>query len=500
MQFQDLVKDLLRIAKHLNNLEDNLEDHSTRRLFYRLTRSLREKMAAAGRTLLTAFREERLEAPKQPLPWLSFTLGERTVRFKSWSHTYGAAANAGEKPFARTFMSGLLHAQVAHERRFFRAEPDVDWRSFHERHVFLEAATRWLKCRKKVTSLEHLPAWAAETTDEDAMKFVSDWLCFLDEQLDVTRSIADVCVRACKELHGIMGKGRPVSFQQLSEEFTAAVDRHRERQDCEALLSEVRDIASRAGRLLLAAIDDQGIAQPDNSPPWLRLALGEAEHTLFFKIHHEALKDTPDPSPKASEDSVPTDWASLPMDLSTFQSASSRGRGTSKFEWEPESFLHRHLFFEAVTVWLPKQFSEKLRRLDLPHWLLTAKDGRVAKLVSDWAHPGTNVGRVDFATRLAELCGKACRGLSELVPAEQPPGDQVENETRLPGSHQTAIADLDETAQAVARHIDANPGAYGKNIAAKVGISEEHLRRIVREKLKPLGYFNRRPGYHPPSL
>jgi hypothetical protein len=56
---------------------------------------------------------------------------------------------------------------------------------------------------------------------------------------------------------------------------------------------------------------------------------------------------------------------------------------------------------------------------------------------------------------------------------------------------------LNETEQKVADFISANPGCSGKEIAAKVNISEEHFRRIFSKRLKPKGFYNEK-GYRPP--
>lgn len=62
-------------------------------------------------------------------------------------------------------------------------------------------------------------------------------------------------------------------------------------------------------------------------------------------------------------------------------------------------------------------------------------------------------------------------------------------------------ATIPETARAIAAVIDKNPGLIAKEIAVKVRVSEETVRRHCSDHLRPRGYTNPggRQGYYPPK-
>lgn len=220
-------------------------------------------------------------------------------------------------------------------------------------------------------------------------------------------------------------------FSKLAQSFDRIADLHSgTARDPEVFQAEIHDLASAAGREVVACLKDGRLPLPNcDAWPWLGLHFGKEKTSQSWQL------------------TSPSKWGASLWDdgseggTSTADIASSmltirrefRPRGSIEL-WPArfEAASYTFAFLEASDGWLVERHPAELCALGLPRWTAKTGEGAVLSLISDVESPVQVVNHSPGPLALARACARACDVLADqVIPARDPVGPAACLETEV---------------------------------------------------------------------
>jgi len=414
-----------QFAKKFKSLVDRINNHAeeTSQDSYEFYCKLRSCAEDGGRLLRDTIESNVVVITRSYSPWLQFTLSpDDAIQFTGFKLEDMISTEGPPLCFNEAVQTMALL-----QREYARNKSDLttkDVERFLNRHIFLEAASIWLPEQypselKSLMDTTNFIYWKNETKKGAEIEFVSDYVPN-DRHKDTSEEIipngerlaelyiqtCDVLVQHIDEFTQALPDKVITGFQSSFEKFKDINNRYSGTGKLHKdLLRELYAEASKAGVLLIMGIRSNLIIEPKNQPPWLHHSI---RNTRTRFIGYESTHGV-------STSFSPANFYELIKSFIGPESVMYCFEKTCKSEDECTAYLYRHVFFEAVTDWLPTIFPGQVSVVSLPEWEVETSVGDTISFISTWSDCRHESEDVSFATELLLACRDACNVLKECI-------------------------------------------------------------------------------------